>query len=177
MPVQTLEPAAPWCSLTFAAEPKKPIQVHFRGTNLEILLVEKEMVPRATGAIPRDWAGVGVYVLLGRPRTREAVVTAYPGYTSDLLTRLREHMTKNDWYTRAVIARDRELWESGHARYVEGRLHDLCEASARVDHLGRNDHDDTLRPETTERLERQALPGIIGVLNFVGVPISPNWHD
>jgi hypothetical protein len=177
MPVQILEPTAPWCSLTFAPEPEKPIQVHFRGTNLEILLVEKEMVPRAADAIPRDWATVGVYVLLGRPTTAEAVVTAYPGYTGDMLKRLREHTTKNEWYTRAVLARDRELWESGHARYLEGRLHDLCEASNRVDHLGRNDHDDTLMPATKERLERQGLPGIVGVLNFIGVPIAPNWHD
>lgn len=137
MPVPTLEPTAPWCSLTFAPEPRKPVQVHFRGTNLEILLVEKELVPRSADAIPRDWAMVGVYVLLGRPTTPEGIVTARPGYTADMLKRLREHMTENDWYTRAVVARDREVWESGHARYLEGRLHDLCEASDRVDHLPR----------------------------------------
>jgi len=117
-----------------------------------------------------------VYVLLGLPRVHGTVVRARPGVSGDVLKRLREHLAENPWFLRALIARDRQIWESNHVRYLEGRLHHLCRDNPLIDRDGRMDSDETLHPHTTASLERQSLPGIIGAVIFAGVPLQPNWQ-
>jgi hypothetical protein len=176
MTAEPSEPAAPSALIRFAEVAGAPIEMRFVGCSLEVLLVDREMVPREADAIPKNWALAGVYVLLGPPTKDGPVVRARPGFGNDVLKRLREHPKESPWFRRALLACDREAWESGHARYLEGRLHDLCRANALIDHDFRRDGDKTLKPHTEAFLERQSLAGIIGALMVAGVPIEPTWQ-
>lgn len=96
--------------------------------------------------------------------------------SNDVLFRLRQHLTRIDWFTRAVVARDiRQGWNSAEAGYLEGRLHDLCRSSDGVQHDFRRDHDATIQGHEQALHERLYLPGIIAALRLAGVPIEAIW--
>jgi hypothetical protein len=133
---------APVAVVRFTLDAAEPITMLFIDATIEVMLVVKESIPLHANRIARDlWGVTGVYVLLGPPTESDALVRARPGMGGDVLERLRDHPSENPWFTRAVVARDtRQGWNSAEAGYLEGRLHDLCRASARVDHDARRDH-------------------------------------
>ena len=170
-------PESPIAVVRFPADPGAPITLSFLSVPVEVMIVEKESVPMGAGKIAsEDWAVAGVYVLLGPASGPDAKIRARPGMGSDVLFRLRQHPTENDWFTRAVVARDmRQGWNSAEAGYLEGRLHDLCSNADGVEHVYRRDHDETLQDHEEHLIERLYLPGIIAALRLAGVPIEATW--
>ena len=147
----------------------------FIDATIEVMLVAKESVPREEERIAAEiWAVAGVYVLLGPPEGT-ALIRARPGSGHDVLARLRQHPKLTPWFTRAVVARDtRQGWNSAQARYIEGRLHALCRASAGVEHDFRLDRDQTLQAHEEELLDRRYVPAIVAALQLSGAPIQPS---
>jgi hypothetical protein len=169
-------PEAPTAVVSFPTDPGAPITVDFISASLQVIIVEKDSVPKDAAKIPaEEWAVAGVYVLLGAPTKEGLTVRARPGYGADVLKRLRDHPTENPWFVRAIVARDKEGWNSAQAGYLEGRLHDLCRESPEIDHDFRRDGDDTLQLHEEGLLERRALAGIIGTLRITGVGLQPIW--
>ena len=167
-------PPLPIAVVRFSGDPLAPITMLFIDATVEVMIVPTASVPREADRIAADiWAVAGVYVLLGLPQT-EGVVRARPGSGHDVLARLRQHPRENPWFTRAIVARDTRLgWNSAEAGYIEGRLHDLCGASADVDHDFRHDQDHTLQKHEEDLIEQRYLPAIVAALQLAGVPIDP----
>ena len=99
-------PESPIAVVRFPADPRSPITLSFLSLPVELMIVERESVPMGAGKIAsEDWAGAGVYVLLGPASGPAAKIKARPGMGSDVLFRLRQHPAETDWFTRAVVAR------------------------------------------------------------------------
>lgn len=177
MSVPPSGPEPPIAVVRFPSDPAVPITLSFLSVPVEVMIVEKESVPMGAAKIAaEDWAVAGIYVLLGPASDPAAKIRARPGMGSDVLLRLRQHPTENDWFTRAVVARDmRQGWNSAEAGYLEGRLHDLCRDADGVEHVYRRDHDGTLQVHEEHLIERLYLPGIIAGLRLAGAPIEANW--
>jgi hypothetical protein len=170
-------PEPPIAVVRFPSDPGVPITLSFLSVPVEVMIVEKGSVPMGAEKIAsEDWAVAGVYVLLGPASDADAKIRARPGMGADVLFRLRQHPTENDWFTRAVVARDmRQGWNSAEAGYLEGRLHDLCRDADGVEHIFRRDHDETLQDHEENLIDRLYLPGIIATLRLAGVPIEATW--
>jgi hypothetical protein len=114
MSVSPPGPEAPIAVVRFPSDPAVPIRLSFLSVPVEVMIVEKDSVPRGAAKIAaEDWAVAGIYILLGPPSDPNAKIRARPGMGSDVLFRLRQHPIENDWFTRAVVARDtRQGWNS-----------------------------------------------------------------
>jgi len=165
----------PIAVVRFSGDHSDAIAMLFIDATVEVMLVSKEGVPGDADKIKKDlWAVAGVYLLLGPPEG-DALVRARPGSGHDVLARLRQHPRESPWFTRAVVARDtRQGWNSAEAGYIEGRLHDLCAASAAVEHDSRKDKDDTLQDHEEKALDERYIPAIVAALHLAGVPIETN---
>jgi hypothetical protein len=116
------EPESPIAIVRFPAEPRAPITLSLLSVPVEVMIVEKESVSRKAGKIAsEDWAVAGVDVLLGPASDPDAKIRARPGMGGDVLFRLRQHPTQNDWFTRAVVARDMRQSESSSRVEAYGR--------------------------------------------------------
>jgi len=171
------EPEPPIAVARFLADPGAPSKISFLGLPVEAMIVARESIPPSAGKLAtEEWAVPGVYVLLGPPTDGDSKIRARPGTSNDVLFRLRQHLARIDWFTRAVVARDiRQGWNSAEAGYLEGRLHDLCRSSDGVEHVFRRDRDETIQDHEQLLYERLYLPGIIAALRLAGVPIEATW--
>ena len=177
MPVEPVDPEPPVAVVRFPADSGAPIRLSFLGAPVEAMIVDRESVAASAGKIlTEEWAVAGVYVLLGPATDSGSKIRARPGMSTDVLFRLRQHLARIDWFTRAVVARDiRQGWNSAEAGYLEGRLHDLCRGSDGVEHIFRRDHDETIQDHEQTLFERLYLPGILAALRLAGVPIEATW--
>jgi hypothetical protein len=177
MPEEPVGPEPPVAVVRFPADPGAPIRISFLSVPVEAMIVDRESIPPSAEKLAtEEWAVAGVYVLLGPATESGSKIRARPGTSTDVLFRLRQHLTGIDWFTRAVVARDmRQGWNSAEAGYLEGRLHDLCRRSDGVEHVFRRDHDETIQDHDKRLFERLYLPGIIATLRLAGVPIEATW--
>lgn len=183
MSAQVVPRQAPVGVVRFAATPGEPITLQFIDATLEVLVGELRAIITPAAIAAEIWAVTGIYVLLGSPSSpalspdgegESSLIRARPGRATDLLQRQRQHAADPEmkWASRALLARDtRQGFNSAQAGYLEGRLHKLCRESARVEHIGRLDRDDTLQEHERAELDRLYLPHIGAVLELVGMPV------
>lgn len=78
---------------------------------------------RLAEALKRKEAGyTGVYILLG-DSDESSLVMAYIGESDDVASRIRNHDSKRDWWTQAIlITSTANSLNKAHVRYVESRL-------------------------------------------------------
>jgi hypothetical protein len=107
------------------------------------------------------------------PDPARPTIRARPGSGDDVLHRLRDHPRESPWFTRAIVARDtRRGWTGSEAKFLEGRLHELCRLSPMVEHYFRIDGDRTLGDTVERIMERQYLTGIVAALRLAGAQID-----
>ncbi len=82
----------------------------------------------------KELAGSGVYVLVGPANSVAMSAKVYIGETDDLKSRLDQHHSKKDFWTRAVVftAKDSNL-NKAHVRYLETRLIGLASTAGRAE--------------------------------------------
>jgi hypothetical protein len=81
-----------------------------------------------------ELAGSGVYVLVGPADSVAMSAKVYIGETDDLKSRLDQHHSKKDFWTRAVVftSKDPNL-NKAHVRYLETRLIGLASKAGRAE--------------------------------------------
>lgn len=86
-----------------------------------------------------DLDRTGVYILLGRDNDDRGI--AYIGETDNLRSRLKQHMSKKDFWNEAIfiISKDDNL-NRAHVKYLEKRLYDIARET------GRYTLDNSLKP-------------------------------
>jgi hypothetical protein len=149
-------------------------------SGISILVCKREAL-RARKLDEEAWAVTGCYVLLGEPSTRSVPggargqygIRARPGMSKgDILHRLDRHLDEIEWFDRAILIREDRGMNSATAGYLEGRLHELCQAATFVEHTFRKDYDDSKQPTDKAMLESTVIPILRGVLELVGVPLE-----
>lgn len=147
--------------VVFGDDVMRPTVVQFVNATLEVMVVKRRALRQKHGIDVARWAVPGAYVLIGRSMEPDKRVRARPGQTGDLLKRMNEHLGDEDlgWFDRAVLIRDtgKGFFNTAEIGYIEGVLHDLCQAADAVEHRSRADHDTTLEVHEEATLEA-ALP-------------------
>ena len=147
------------------------IDIYDQTAALRMAVVEREAVPALGGA----WDAPGAYVLLDRPAS-DGSWTAYVGKApAGLRARMGSHLRNRDQWCRVLLLqRDTTHgFNSAHAAWLEGRLHDLISASAQGSLSNQQrPGDDTLAPYDRLMLET-AIDPIGRVLRLIGYETAP----
>ena len=151
------------------------IDIYDQTAALRIAVVERDAVHWLSEA----WDVPGAYLLLDRPDA-DGTWSAYVGKApSGLKSRVSSHVRHKDSWCRAILLqRDTTHgFNSAHAAWLEGRLHDLISASA-AGSLSNQQRpgDDTLAPYDRQMLETTIDP-ISRVLRLVGYETAPPGDD
>ena len=147
------------------------IDVYDQTAALRMAVVDRVAVPMIT----EDWDVPGAYLLLDRPEP-DGSWSAYVGKApAGLKSRMPAHLRNRDQWCRVLLLqRDTTHgFNSAHAAWLEGRLHDLISASA-LGSLSNQQRpgDDTLAPYDRLMLETTIDP-ISRVLRMIGYETAP----
>lgn len=147
------------------------IDIYDQTAALRVAVVERDDV----NWLSDEWDVPGAYLLLDRPHA-DGTWSAYVGKApAGLKSRVASHVKHRDTWCRAVLLqRDTTHgFNSAHAAWLEGRLHDLVGASA-LGSLSNQQRpgDDTLAPYDRQMLETTIDP-IARVLRLIGYETAP----
>jgi hypothetical protein len=160
----------------FPARVFEPVVFRFVNATVEVMVAKRVALKAKYEIDPELWAVTGAYVLLGLPQDPVSfLIRARPGMVrGDLLKRMDRHLATPDldWFDRAILIRDSRGFDSAEAGYLEGRLHELCDAAAGVEHDFRKDYDESVHEHIKSELDRSSLPCIRHILDLVGVPLE-----
>lgn len=147
------------------------IDIYDQTAALRIAVVDRE----AAHQLGDEWDTPGAYLLLDVPAA-DGSWTAYVGKApAGLRSRLSEHVRRRESWRRAVLLqRDTTHgFNSAHAAWLEGRLHDLITASEQGSLSNQQrPGDDTLAPYDRQMLETTIDP-ISRVLRLIGYETAP----
>ena len=147
------------------------IDIYDQTAALRMAVVERD----AVHGLGDDWDVPGAYVLLDRPAS-DGTWSAYVGKApAGLKARMPSHLRNRDQWCRVLLLqRDTTHgFNSAHAAWLEGRLHDLISASAQGSLSNQQrPGDDTLAPYDRLMLETTIDP-ISRVLRLIGYETAP----
>jgi len=152
-----------------------PIELDVRHSGLRMNLVDRESIQ----ALPDSWKEKGVYFLFG-PGKEASSFRVYVGMaaigTSSVVSRIRQHDKKKDWWNRALlVAHEANGFNGSEIGYLEGRFWNVLQNAVAAEVANQNEPgDDTLTSAEEDALERY-VPPVMAALRAAGY--SPDTID
>jgi hypothetical protein len=135
-----------------SSTPDRPVEITIEGDSLRLSLLERD----ALRALDEDWDAVGVYLLLGRPVTEDAVLSVYVGKAQGLRSRIRTGHALKEWTRCLVVQREGlHAFNASDISWLERRLLDVLLEAPDVDVINKTPPPPEVVPDyKAEILER-----------------------
>ena len=132
---------------------------------LRLSLIERD----ALRALAEDWDAVGVYLLLGKPVTTDAVLSVYVGKAQGLRSRIRTGHGAKDWSRCLIVQREgTHAFNASDISWLERRLLDVLLEAPDVDVLNKTPPPPEAVPDYKAAILERTVLATLGVLGVLG---------
>jgi hypothetical protein len=132
-------------------------------------LVERD----ALKTLDERWDSVGVYLLIGRPVTEDAVLGVYVGKAQGLRSRIRTGHGLNDWARCLVVQREGlHAFNASDISWLERRLIDVLLEAPDVDLTNKTPPPPEFVPDYKAEILERTVVATLGVLGVLGAHIA-----
>jgi hypothetical protein len=152
-----------------SSTPDRPVEITIDGDSLRLSLLERD----ALRALADEWDAVGVYLLLGKPTTEDAVLSVYVGKAQGLRSRIRTGHGQKEW-TRCLIVQREGLhaFNASDISWLERRLFDVLLEAPDVDVLNKTPPPPEVVPDYKAEILERTVVATLGVLGVLGAHIA-----
>ncbi len=148
-----------------SSTPDQPVEVTIEGDALRLSLIERD----ALRALAEDWDAVGVYLLLGKPVTTDAVLSVYVGKAQGLRSRIRTGHGAKDWSRCLIVQREgTHAFNASDISWLERRLLDVLLEAPDVDVLNKTPPPPEAVPDYKAAILERTVLATLGVLGVLG---------
>lgn len=152
-----------------SSTPDRPIEITIEGDSLRLSLLERD----ALKALEESWDAVGVYLLLGKPLTEDAVLTVYVGKAQGLRSRIRTGHALKEWSRCLVIQREGlHAFNASDISWLERRLLDVLLEAPDVDVMNKTPPPPEVVPDYRAEILERTVVATLGVLGVLGAHIA-----
>lgn len=148
-----------------SSTPDRPTEITIEGDALRLLLVERE----ALGALDESWDSVGIYLLVGKPTTEQAVLSVYVGKAQGLRSRIKTGHQVKEWARCLLIQRPGlHPFNASDISWLERRLVDVLLEAPEVDLVNKTPPPIEVVPDYKSRILERTVVAALGVLGVLG---------
>jgi len=152
-----------------SSSPERPVEITIEGDSLRLLLIEREAIK----SLDESWDAVGIYLLIGKPSTVGAALSAYVGKAQAMRSRIKTGHAIKEWSRCLMIQREGlQAFNASDISWLERRLVDVLLQAPAVDLVNKTPPPLEVVPDwKAEILERTVLSAI-GVLGVLGAYVA-----
>lgn len=152
-----------------SSTPDRPVEITIEGDSLRLSLLERD----ALKALGDDWDAVGVYLLLGKPTSEDAVLSVYVGKAQGLRSRIKTGHTLKEWMRCLVIQREGvHAFNASDISWLERRLLDVLLEAPDVDVVNKTPPPPEVVPDYKAEILERTVVATLGVLGVLGAHIA-----
>lgn len=152
-----------------SSTPDRPVEITIEGDSLRLSLLERD----ALRALAEDWDAVGVYLLLGKPISEDAVLSVYVGKAQGLRSRIRTGHALKEWTRCLVIQREGvHAFNASDISWLERRLLDVLLEAPDVDVVNKTPPPPEVVPDYKAEILERTVVATFGVLGVLGAHIA-----
>ena len=148
-----------------SSRPERPTEIMIEGDALRLLLVEREALK-----VPLEgWDKAGVYLLIGRPHSEGATLTAYVGKALDLWSRVKTGHNEKGWIRCLLVKREEpHTFNASDISWLERRLVDVLLEAPEVDLINKTPPPPEHVPDYKAEILERTVVAALGVLSVLG---------
>ena len=152
-----------------SSTPQRPTEITIEGDALRLLLVERESL----GALDESWDSVGIYLLVGKAITDEAVLSVYVGKAQGLRSRIKTGHVLKEWARCLLIQRPGlHPFNASDISWLERRLVDVLLEAPEVDLINKTPPPVEVVPEYKSQILERTVVAALGVLGILGAYVA-----
>ena len=152
-----------------SSTPDWPTEITIEGDALRLLLVQRE----ALGALDESWDSVGIYLLVGKPITDQAVLSIYVGKAQGLRSRIKTGHQLKEWARCLLIQRPGlHPFNASDISWLERRLVDVLLEAPEVDLINKTPPPVEVVPDYKSQILERTVVAALGVLGILGAYVT-----
>jgi hypothetical protein len=152
-----------------SSTPERPTDITIEGDALRLLLVERQ----ALGALDESWDSVGIYLLVGKPTTGQAVLSVYVGKAQGLRARIKTGHQLKEWARCLLIQRPGlHPFNASDISWLERRLVDVLLEAPEVDLVNETPPPIEVVPDYKSQILERTVVAALGVLGILGAYVT-----
>jgi hypothetical protein len=152
-----------------SSTPDRPVEITIEGDSLRLSLLERD----ALKALGDDWDAVGVYLLLGKPTSEEAVLSVYVGKAQEVGTRIKTGHALKEWTRCLVVQRAGfQAFNASDISWLERRLLDVLLEAPDVDVINKSPPPPEVVPDYKAEILERTVVAMLGILGVLGAHIA-----